>query len=126
MNKSRSGFFIPYTMFILILVLNIFIFIILCSLNINKYYEDKDNYYQISILEERAKRHIIYKINNDLVSNFEQEQVFYDEDFLFLTYEFKEIDQLWQISLRINHQNINEFATIIYDLETKELSFTTR
>lgn len=126
MNKSRSGFFIPYTMFILILVLNIFIFIILCSLNINKYYEDKDNYYQISILEERAKRHIIYKINNDLVSNFEQEQVFYDEDFLFLTYEFKEIDQLWQISLRINHQNINEFATVIYDLETKELSFTTR
>ncbi len=126
MIKSKVGFFLPYTMFIFILVLNIFIFIILCSLNTNRYYEDKDNYYQIFILEERAKRHITYKITNNLVSNFYQEQVFYDEDFLFLTYEFNESEKLWTITIRIYHKFINEFAQAYYDIETKELTYIVR
>lgn len=118
---NRKGFFLPYTFFLFILVLNIFIFVVLCSLNTNNYYIDKNNYYHVFILEERAKRHVEEKITLNQVNHNESELLYYDEDFIFFTYQFDANNQYWRVNIRINHDTVDEYATIYYYLDTKEI-----
>ncbi|QVK19200.1 hypothetical protein KHQ81_05735 [Mycoplasmatota bacterium] len=118
---NKRGFFLPYTFFLLITVLNMVIFVVLCNLNTNNYYNEKNNYYHTFILEERAKRHIEEKITLNQVNHNESELLYYDEDFIYLTYQYDSTYQLWKISMRIKYKNIDEYGTIYYYLETKKI-----
>lgn len=123
---NKKAFILPYTCFLFIFVLNIFIFVVLCSLNTNNYYVDKNNYYHVFILEERAKRHIEEKISLNQANHNESELIYYDDDFIYLTYQFDSINQYWKVNMRIKYDNIDEYATIYYHLETKEITIEIR
>ncbi len=123
MIKNKNGFVLPYTIFIFMLVLNIFIFVVLCNLNTVKTFDNKINYYHVFILEERAKRHITEKIDANNVTNFETELIYYDQDFIYFIYQFDSVNRIWCCNLRIKYHNINEFATVYYNLNTHQLDF---
>ncbi len=126
MCHNKHGFFLPYALFLFIFVLNMFIFVVLCSLNTNNYYNDKNNYYHIFILEERAKSHIKEKIILNQALNYETELIYYDEDFIYLTYYYDSSINKWTISFRINHEDIDEFGIITYDVDSDKLTIEIR
>lgn len=121
MGLNQKGYFLPYTLFLFIFVINIFTFVVLCSLNANKTFNDKDKYYHIFILEERAKRHIQERITENNLVNNEKELVYYDEDFIYFTYQLD--TDIWFVSVRIHYEDINQYAVIEYHLDTNEMIY---
>jgi len=121
MLNKKDGFFLPYTLFLLIFVLNMFIFVVLCNLNRINYYNDKNNYYHLFIYEERAKRHIEEKITLNQAFHNETELLYYDDEFIYFTYQFDHINQYWKVNIRISYHQIDEYAIIYYRLDTNEI-----
>lgn len=124
-NKNK-GFILPYVMIIAFLVINIFIFTTLLYLGEKKLYNDKINYYQILILENRTKKHVYNKITSNNVENFESELIYYDEDFVYLTYEYNLSGNYWKVNVRINHNDIDQFAYIYFYLDDNNFIYKIR
>src|SRR5690554_7393825 len=84
MINNNKGFCLFHVIFIVMLVINIFIYILLHNLNRNNYFRDKDKYYQVFIYEERAKRHINERFSVNQPSNNETELLYFDENYIYL------------------------------------------
>ncbi len=122
MKNNKSGYFLPYMLFIFFLLLNIVIFVVLCNLSTNKMYVDRDKYYHVFIFEERAKRHIREMITLNKVKNNDTELIYFEDEFIYLTYQYDTNENIWKVNYRIKYQEIDEYGIIIYDLETKEIT----
>lgn len=118
---NNKGFVLFYIIFIFVLVLNIFIFNVLYNLNKNNYFNDKDKYYHVFILEERAKRHIKERFLINQPINNETEILSYENNYIFLLYKFDDMQKLWCINYQISYQDINQKGIIYYDNLTGEI-----
>lgn len=122
MINNKKGYCLVYILFIFILLINILTTVILCNLNRNSYYIDKDKYYQIFILEERAKKHVKERFMTNQPINNETELLYFDDDFIYFLYQYNDEREIWNITYRISYQKIDQKGIIIYDTTTSEIS----
>lgn len=122
MINNKKGYCLVYILFIFILLINILTNVILCNLNRNSYYIDKDKYYQIFILEERAKKHVKERFMTNQPKNNETELLYFDDDFIYFLYQYNDEREIWNITYRISYQKIDQKGIIIYDTTTSEIS----
>jgi hypothetical protein len=94
---------------------------IINNLNITKYYNDKDKYYQIFILEERAKRHVLIKFSSEQPQNNETELLYHDYGFVYLRYQYDVNKQIWNVHYRINYDDIDQYGIIYYDVTNTDI-----
>jgi len=123
---NKKGFILPYVLFLSLVILNIFVLTLMIYINEKRIYYDKINFYQMCVLEERTKRHIVDKITQNNVENNETEMLVYGEDFVYLNYYYDEVNNYWKINIRIYHNELNEYATIYYDIDEGSLKFEIR
>jgi len=115
--KHKQGFILPYTLLTCIFVLNIVIFIVLCSLNTKKYYENLDNYYHVILLERRAIHLIETKINeNDIQLNRGIQRIENDYKVYIIFTKFK--SNQYEVRFELYYLDIYEYGIIYYDITT--------
>ena len=122
MIKNKSGFVLPYVLFLVMIIIEAVFLIIMLNVNVSKYYEDRDTYYRIFIYEERAKRHIIKRFENNPPQNAERETIYFENDYLHLFYDRDLINKRWVIEYRICINNIAEVGVFYYSLDTKKIA----
>jgi|SRR5690554_4056587 len=122
MINNNKGFCLFHVIFIVMLVINIFIYILLHNLNRNNYFRDKDKYYQVFIYEERAKRHINERFSVNQPSNNETELLYFDENYIYFLYKYNYDEEIWCINYRISYNDINQIGIIYYNCITNDIS----
>lgn len=110
----------------MIIVLNMFIFVVLCNLNTKKTFDDRINYNHVFIMEERAKRIIKKRFIENSIENLETETIYYDNDFIHFDYVYNSQTKIWTVYIHIKYDTIHEYAYIYYSEITNELEFKTR
>ncbi|ERJ13784.1 hypothetical protein [Haloplasma contractile] len=123
--NNKKGYVLPYTLLLMVLLLNIFTLSLRLYLNEVMYYEKKHNHYQIMVVEERVKRHIINKIVTNQVVNMEKETIYYEHTSCFILYLYDYTRNDWKVNVTIRYKEIKITRDYLYTSETMELTIDT-
>ncbi|MDF2700220.1 MAG: hypothetical protein K0Q49_1776 [Haloplasmataceae bacterium] len=123
---NNKGYLLPYVLFLNLILLNIFILSITICLNEKKTFNDKDKYYHVFILEERAKRHVYEKLSGYSDTLAIDEVLNYEGDTIYLKYSFDQNNDVWTIILNVCYDNVYETAYIYYYINDDKIRFDYR